>query len=195
MPDVVRARELGLEHLTRPQFLAQLLNDAQRSVAVGGTSGKSTVTGMIGWILHAYAPPADRHERRGDEEFRHAVCAVRERAGRRSRAVRQRGRRERRLDRALPAGDRGADQHQPRPQGNGRAAQPVRRPSCCARARRRQPRRSGNAGARRRHPRRQMRRLRLRQPGRGLHGQESGAPARRKHASRHCEATRARTSS
>jgi UDP-N-acetylmuramate--alanine ligase len=53
VPDVVRARELGLPHLTRPQFLAQLLNDAQRSVAVGGTSGKSTVTGMIGWILHA----------------------------------------------------------------------------------------------------------------------------------------------
>ena len=53
VPDVVRARELGLEHLTRPQFLAKLLNDAQRSVAVGGTSGKSTVTGMIGWILHA----------------------------------------------------------------------------------------------------------------------------------------------
>jgi UDP-N-acetylmuramate--alanine ligase len=53
VPDVVRARELGLTHLTRPQFLAQLLNDAQRSVAVGGTSGKSTVTGMIGWILQA----------------------------------------------------------------------------------------------------------------------------------------------
>ena len=53
VPDVVRARELKLSHVTRPQFLAQLLNDAQRSVAVGGTSGKSTVTGMIGWILHA----------------------------------------------------------------------------------------------------------------------------------------------
>ena len=53
VPDVVRARELGLEHLTRPQFLAQLLNSAHHSVAVGGTSGKSTVTGMIGWILHA----------------------------------------------------------------------------------------------------------------------------------------------
>ena len=53
VPDVVRARELELTHVTRPQFLAQLLNDAQRSVAVGGTSGKSTVTGMIGWILHA----------------------------------------------------------------------------------------------------------------------------------------------
>jgi UDP-N-acetylmuramate--alanine ligase len=53
VPDVVRARELGLTHLTRPQFLAKLLNAAQRSIAVGGTSGKSTVTGMIGWILHA----------------------------------------------------------------------------------------------------------------------------------------------
>jgi len=51
--DVVRARELGLSHLTRPQLLAELLNAAGRSVAVGGTSGKSTVTGMIGWILHA----------------------------------------------------------------------------------------------------------------------------------------------
>jgi UDP-N-acetylmuramate--alanine ligase len=53
IPDVVRARELGLTHLTRPELLSQLLNDAPRSVAVGGTSGKSTVTGMIGWILHA----------------------------------------------------------------------------------------------------------------------------------------------
>jgi UDP-N-acetylmuramate--alanine ligase len=53
VPDVVRAKELGLTHLTRPEFLARLLNSAQRSVAVGGTSGKSTVTGMIGWILHA----------------------------------------------------------------------------------------------------------------------------------------------
>lgn len=53
VPDVIRAKELGLTHLTRPQFLARLLNSAQRSIAVGGTSGKSTVTGMIGWILHA----------------------------------------------------------------------------------------------------------------------------------------------
>ena len=53
VPDVVRAKQLGLTHLTRPEFLAKLLNSARRSVAVGGTSGKSTVTGMIGWILHA----------------------------------------------------------------------------------------------------------------------------------------------
>ena len=53
IPDVVRARELSLAHKSRPEFLAELLNGAKRSVAVGGTSGKSTVTGMIGWILHA----------------------------------------------------------------------------------------------------------------------------------------------
>ena len=53
IPDVVRAGELGLESLTRPQLLAKLLNGAQKSIAVGGTSGKSTVTGMIGWILQA----------------------------------------------------------------------------------------------------------------------------------------------
>jgi UDP-N-acetylmuramate--alanine ligase len=53
IPDVIRARQLGLPHFTRPQLLSQLLNAAGRSVAVGGTSGKSTVTGMIGWILHA----------------------------------------------------------------------------------------------------------------------------------------------
>lgn len=53
VPDMVRARELGLEHFRRPELLAQLLNRANHSVAIGGTSGKSTVTGMAGWILHA----------------------------------------------------------------------------------------------------------------------------------------------
>ena len=53
VPDMIRGRELGIEHLRRPELLAQLLNRAHHSIAVGGTSGKSTVTGMIGWILHA----------------------------------------------------------------------------------------------------------------------------------------------
>ena len=53
IPDVVRAVDLGLDRINRPQLLAELLNAAHKSVAVGGTSGKSTVTGMIGWILHA----------------------------------------------------------------------------------------------------------------------------------------------
>ena len=53
IPDVQAARRLGAEHLTRPQLLARLFNAAPTGIAVGGTSGKSTVTGMIGWILHA----------------------------------------------------------------------------------------------------------------------------------------------
>src|SRR5918998_2109160 len=51
IPDVQAARRLGAEHLTRPQLLARLFNRAAAGIAVGGTSGKSTVTGMIGWIL------------------------------------------------------------------------------------------------------------------------------------------------
>ena len=53
IPDVVAASALGCPHLTRPQLLAELVNAAPFSIAVGGTSGKSTVTGMTGWILHA----------------------------------------------------------------------------------------------------------------------------------------------
>jgi UDP-N-acetylmuramate--alanine ligase len=52
VPDVQAARRLGIEQLSRPQLLAVLFNSAGTGIAVGGTSGKSTVTGMIGWILH-----------------------------------------------------------------------------------------------------------------------------------------------
>jgi UDP-N-acetylmuramate--alanine ligase len=52
VPDVVRANALGCARLTRPQLLAELFNAAPIGIAVGGTSGKSTTTGMIGWILH-----------------------------------------------------------------------------------------------------------------------------------------------
>lgn len=50
VPDVAKAKALGCVRMTRAQLLAQLFNASPRSVAVGGTSGKSTVTGMIGWI-------------------------------------------------------------------------------------------------------------------------------------------------
>jgi UDP-N-acetylmuramate--alanine ligase len=53
VPDVVRSNELGLKHIRRPELLARLLNNAQHGVAIGGTSGKSTVTAMVGWILHS----------------------------------------------------------------------------------------------------------------------------------------------
>jgi len=51
VPDVAKAQLLGCARMTRAELLAELFNASPRSVAVGGTSGKSTVTGMIGWIL------------------------------------------------------------------------------------------------------------------------------------------------
>ncbi|WP_395648283.1 UDP-N-acetylmuramate--L-alanine ligase [Terricaulis sp.] len=51
--DVVAAKTIGARDMKRPELLAELFNDAKLSVGVAGTSGKSTTTGMIGWILHA----------------------------------------------------------------------------------------------------------------------------------------------
>jgi UDP-N-acetylmuramate--alanine ligase len=52
VPDVQAARRLGLDRITRAELLSRLFNAAGTGIAVGGTSGKSTVTGMIAWILH-----------------------------------------------------------------------------------------------------------------------------------------------
>lgn len=49
--DVAAALALGCRRVTRAELLAELFNAAPDSLAVGGTSGKSTVTGMAGWIL------------------------------------------------------------------------------------------------------------------------------------------------
>jgi UDP-N-acetylmuramate--alanine ligase len=51
VPEVVRATALGCARMSRAELLATLFNAAPTSIAVGGTSGKSTVTGMIGWIM------------------------------------------------------------------------------------------------------------------------------------------------
>jgi UDP-N-acetylmuramate--alanine ligase len=53
VPDVQAARAVGARLMTRAELLAELFNAAPASVGVAGTSGKSTTTGMIGWILHA----------------------------------------------------------------------------------------------------------------------------------------------
>jgi UDP-N-acetylmuramate--alanine ligase len=53
VPDVQAARRVGAPILTRAELLASLFNAAGLSIGVAGTSGKSTTTGMIGWILHA----------------------------------------------------------------------------------------------------------------------------------------------
>ncbi len=51
VPDVQAARRVGASLVKRAELLASLFNAAPQAIAVGGTSGKSTTTGMIGWIL------------------------------------------------------------------------------------------------------------------------------------------------
>jgi UDP-N-acetylmuramate--alanine ligase len=53
VPDMIAAERVGAARLSRAELLASLFNEAGTSIGVAGTSGKSTVTGMIGWILHA----------------------------------------------------------------------------------------------------------------------------------------------
>jgi len=49
-PDMAAARSLGIPIRHRSEMLAELAR-GQRIVAIAGTSGKTTVTGMVGWIL------------------------------------------------------------------------------------------------------------------------------------------------
>src|SRR5690242_16650348 len=53
VPDVKASRALGAPLMTRAELLSQLFNSAPHRIGIAGTSGKSTTTGMIGWILHA----------------------------------------------------------------------------------------------------------------------------------------------
>ncbi|WP_404480758.1 glutamate ligase domain-containing protein [Novosphingobium sp. BL-52-GroH] len=58
VPEVVRAAQLGCPRMSRAELLATLFNAAPFGIAIGGTSGKSTVTGMTGWIMtHAGRDP------------------------------------------------------------------------------------------------------------------------------------------
>jgi len=51
IPDVKAAQDLEVPIIKRAELLAEICNDA-KSICVGGTNGKSTVTGMIGWMLN-----------------------------------------------------------------------------------------------------------------------------------------------
>lgn len=53
VPEIARAQELGCLRMTRAQLNSILFNTSGAGLAVAGTSGKSTVTGMLGWILHS----------------------------------------------------------------------------------------------------------------------------------------------
>jgi UDP-N-acetylmuramate--alanine ligase len=51
IPDVQAARRQHATMATRAELLAELFNAAPKSIGVAGTSGKSTTTGMIAWLM------------------------------------------------------------------------------------------------------------------------------------------------
>jgi len=53
VPDIAAAKRIGAMIETRAQLLASLFNQSPQRIGVAGTSGKSTTTGMLGWILAA----------------------------------------------------------------------------------------------------------------------------------------------
>lgn len=53
VPDIGKARAIGATFISRAELLSRLFNQARQSAGVAGTSGKSTTTGMVGWLLTA----------------------------------------------------------------------------------------------------------------------------------------------
>jgi UDP-N-acetylmuramate--alanine ligase len=49
-PEVRAARTHGIERVPRPALLAEVVDAGRPGVAISGTSGKSTITGMVGWL-------------------------------------------------------------------------------------------------------------------------------------------------
>lgn len=50
-PDIIEAKKKGIEVKTRPELLAEMFHKYKYNVAIGGTSGKTTTTAMVGYIL------------------------------------------------------------------------------------------------------------------------------------------------
>ena len=57
-PEVRAARALGIERVPRPALLAEVVDAGRPGVAISGTSGKSTITGMVGWLTREAGLPA-----------------------------------------------------------------------------------------------------------------------------------------
>jgi UDP-N-acetylmuramate--alanine ligase len=57
-PEVRAAKQHGAALVSRPALLAEVINAGMPGVAIAGTSGKSTVTGMVAWILRQARTPA-----------------------------------------------------------------------------------------------------------------------------------------
>jgi UDP-N-acetylmuramate--alanine ligase len=49
-PEMRAARDLGIDRVARPALLAEVVGEGRPGIAIAGTSGKSTVTGMLAWL-------------------------------------------------------------------------------------------------------------------------------------------------
>lgn len=58
VPEMVAAADLKIPCQARPALLAEVVDAGNPGVAIAGTSGKSTVTGMLAWILRQCQRPA-----------------------------------------------------------------------------------------------------------------------------------------
>ena len=50
VPDVVTARRLGIREIMRSDLLANLFHE-KKGIAIGGSAGKTTTTGLVTWLL------------------------------------------------------------------------------------------------------------------------------------------------
>src|SRR5439155_3601188 len=57
-PEMRAARALGLPCVSRPRLLAEVVDAGGPGVAVAGTSGKSTIVGMVAWLVREANVPA-----------------------------------------------------------------------------------------------------------------------------------------
>ncbi|PZO87953.1 MAG: UDP-N-acetylmuramate--alanine ligase, partial [Micavibrio aeruginosavorus] len=51
VPDIAAAKAKGIKIITRVEMLVRLFNEGGKRIAIAGTSGKTTTTGMTGYIL------------------------------------------------------------------------------------------------------------------------------------------------
>jgi UDP-N-acetylmuramate--alanine ligase len=57
-PEMQAARAYGIDTVARPALLAEIINASSPGVAIAGTSGKSTITGMVAWLCREARLPA-----------------------------------------------------------------------------------------------------------------------------------------
>lgn len=52
VPDIAAAKAAGVKIIKRPELLSELFSKAKYRIGVAGTSGKTTTTGLLGYLLH-----------------------------------------------------------------------------------------------------------------------------------------------